>query len=367
MEFSPDFENKASESEKRSQQEQAPDKAKESLRNKSFHEFVKYMKTTIAAGIMAAGVHGQQVQANAAKPDQPRTENQHVKVSEKPAEASVSNRDIAVDYVEKNLPETLKKDRKKRVIKQLTEILNTYGADPVNNIYYSDKDNQEKLEPTKEQSMSIEGFEELNISSEKLKQLWSEDNYPDGLIEGEVKSVTYTDSTYEQANNSRTYREADFDRQKEQLRFYRPQRFTSPNYLPSDKIMALDAVFAHEVSHGGDWVGNDDLSHAQRIEFLHDVHETITESENLAFVLDVSNMNEVKDFYNVSPEKRLRVIQEGWANIGELYLSKPAELQEEYPSLYELADKWLTIEDDDFDPEKAQIQRLQLHGEIVDG
>jgi len=31
MEFSPDFENKASESEKRSQQEQAPDKAKRVL------------------------------------------------------------------------------------------------------------------------------------------------------------------------------------------------------------------------------------------------------------------------------------------------------------------------------------------------
>jgi hypothetical protein len=342
--------------------EEQEDAVKEALDGRLQNSVKKAARILAAAGVFAAGVYGTDVLIEKAQEADGEVfsavESAHEKYGPNP-----SSDEIAKVYIKNNLPDSLANQQ--QLIDQTAKLLDEYGATGISTIHEAHKEyerhnqTENKEDTVKEEAVRIQGFEKVGISSEELQQLWSEEYYPDGTIDGQIESVTYTDSLYSNSDTTDTHRAADVSWLGKRVRVHRPQNLES---LDSYEIVWLfDQSFGHELTHANDWISDVSLTRSERIRFFHDVHETFQES-TFRDSVDVKSLN---DFQDIDRVERLDMIIEWFAGVGEMYFVVPDSFEEEYPKAYKLADRWLTRDEPDFDPTEAGMERSALYDQLA--
>lgn len=256
-----------------------------------------------------------------------------------------------IEYVEKNISqEELDSLELEEKINYLIEELHSH-------VFIKMISSNEKNKEDYSQNPQINGFEKKGINNNIFKKLWNEKYYPKGTIVGQLKEIKYEDSpsksSYTDGENSAS---VDFY-ENDVITFYGTKHKHLENVPLKHKVDVLDMIFSHELGHINDWVGKNNLSLSERINFLHDITKAFSKEGSFrdigGYINGVSHKKE-------KLEKYIKV-SEYWAVLCEYYLTFP-DIFEANTSLEEkkLINKWFVSENIDFNNTKKFQERKKI-------
>lgn len=209
------------------------------------------------------------------------------------------------------------------------------------------------------QSPEIVGFDKLNISDYDLKNLWSEEFYPKGTINGEISEIKYLDKSHSNVEdyNIKGEKGAGTTRKDKSVEFTKADNYGNK----SETLRALDWYFSHETGHLNDWSSKINLTSAERVQFLIDVTNSFEKEGSfrdvMGYIDSINNPIKHKELYYK--------VSEYWATLCEYYLSFSDSnkiLSEEEINLLK---KWLLQDENSlFNIEESIEKRSSLITEI---
>lgn len=256
-----------------------------------------------------------------------------------------------VEYVENNygkIDETKKQD----LVQKLEYLSQKFSPYIVQHLFESDKlraDSKMKI-PTKPK---VQGFENLGLDNSRLKELWSEKYYPNKTIEGNIDKIELKSEIKKVSSGYKSERilaEQTHSFTNEVLFFADP---SCKNNQESAKetVSSLDWTFSHALGHKNDFIQNNHLTTAERVEFLFEVTGAFEKPGSYRDIL--GNIESMHD-----PEKQKEnfyKVREYWAEIAQYYLTFPESIGSRLsPKEIALIEKWLLKNDANFNAAKAK-------------
>lgn len=230
---------------------------------------------------------------------------------------------------------------------------------------------QKSVEANKEsisKPIKIKGFEKIGLRNEDLQKLWSEKYYPKGWLEDEISDVEYKNEKF-------TEKKMDYGRNKEsqyagtqrqdekgksKITFYasNPEDYGSMKSF----IETLDWHFSHESSHANDWEGESQMDFKNRVNFLYEVSQNCfregTFRDVLGYVDSIKNKDKNKENYYK--------VREYWGTCCEDYFTFPEILKQDNPREFEMVDKYVKMEDPNYNPIEKQVQRQEIINQMAE-
>lgn len=215
---------------------------------------------------------------------------------------------------------------------------------------------------------AVDNFEEIGFNSEVMRKMWSEEEgaYPKHWINGEIKSIFYSNNPVEMEYYGKKFR-------GEKAGAYTPKfgSFIAVNadeeemrHLSKlDLAKSLDFKFGHEVGHNNDWETNKDLNIIERMELLKEILDRM-ESDKPFRSAWAELFNE-QDYYQKienSDKNKMKYLQakEYWAEICEHYFGVPEWMREQYPEDYLLVEEYVKKTDPSYNPIEAKSKRNKI-------
>jgi hypothetical protein len=230
---------------------------------------------------------------------------------------------------------------------------------------------QKSVEANKEsisKPIEIKGFEKIGLRNEDLQKLWSEKYYPKGWLDDEISDIEYRNEEFTEKNmdygRDKKAQYAGTNRQnmegKSEIRFYasNPKDYESMK----DFIETLDWHFSHESSHANDWEGESRMDYKKRVDFLYEVSQNCFKEDAfrdiLGYVDSIKNKDKNKENYYK--------VREYWGACCEDYFTFPEILKQGNPREFEMVDKYVKMEDPNYNPIEKQAQRQEIINQMAE-
>lgn len=237
--------------------------------------------------------------------------------------------------------------RTKEMVERAQYLEDRFGPDIIVYLALATKKEQQAAAKEKSCPPEIIGFENLGFKKESLQKLWSEEYYPEGSINEEVKSIEY--------GAPLTCTETKPGKQVIYFRSYsKPGNAPIPRYY---FLSGLDGRFFHELAHINDWKSASDLSLKERIEFL---AETTARFESEDSFQSQARTASIEPKELGPRQARYELIAERWADACEAYFLCPDAFKKVYSKDAELIEKWLKRQDPDYSFSDAVKQKREF-------
>jgi hypothetical protein len=250
--------------------------------------------------------------------------------------------------------------------KKIDYLKNQFGKRIVFQLEWGAENNKE----VKPKTIKVKNFDKIGLPNEKLKDLWSEKYYPKGWIDEEISEAKYSDKEHKMEKNYGIDAEASARsgssplEDKSKIIF---QKMSTPGTkTPGTQdewnvfIQNLDWHFSHEIGHANDWEheGRTDFKH--RVEFLYEVSNScFTEGAYRDEYIDfIKNKDKNKENYYKTAEY--------WATICDHYFTVPGMFRALNPREFEMVDKYVKMEDPNYNPIEKQAQRQEIINQITE-
>lgn len=244
--------------------------------------------------------------------------------------------------------------QQEKMRENLQYLENKYSTGVVSFLNSADKEAKEKGMEINRVPKVI-GFEKLNIDNDELKNLWSENFYPKGTINGEISEINYLDKTQLNVEeyNIKGEKAAGTVRQTKIIDFSKTTDYGNK----TETLEALDWYFSHELGHLNDWSSKINLTSLERVEFLKEVTELFEEEDSFrdtaGYIDSINNPDKYKELYCK--------VTEYWATLCEYYLSFSEGSKIMSEKELSLIKKWLLRgENDSFNVSESIEGRNQL-------
>ena len=275
------------------------------------------------------------------------------------------------EYKPENVIIKIEKDKPISIMEriQLKKKLDYLAKNFSGHIFPQLQQSVEKNEQLKPQSININGFENIGISNQDLQKIWSEKYYPKGWIDEEVDLVEYAGET------SKNYQEPDYNNNKNisydgteeegsngksKIKFY--SKGLKEYNSKKDLIETLDWCFGHELGHANDWESKLQMDFKNRVDFLHEVSQNCFREgafrDLLGYINSIKNDDKNKENYYK--------VREYWGSCCEYYFTFPEFLKEKYPAEFAMVDKYVKMEDSNFNPFIKHNQRVEVIAEMAE-
>jgi len=211
--------------------------------------------------------------------------------------------------------------------------------------------------------IKVQGFEKMGVSSEKLKQIWSEKYYPKGWVDGEALDVEYREkqviNTKKNLQAVASYSGEGTSEKPGTILFFKvTDRMPKDDKETLALIANLDSVFSHELGHANEWGQDEQMSFKQRLDFLFDVSQKFSKS-----TLDdgIATIERIEKINMLDKQKEWDAkVSEYWAYCCNGYFNFPEVLKQTFPSDFEMVDKYVKMEDANYNPVEKQAQKQEV-------
>jgi len=285
-----------------------------------------------------------------------------LKTIEKVREQEYKPKAIIADIEKK---QSLSEIEKAELNKKLEYLKNNFSE----NIFSQLKNGAETNKESKPEPIEVKGFERVGFSNEDLKELWSEKYYPKGWLDDEINVVEYRDKELkgdlkreygrdeEVKYGGTTHMEKEG---KSKIEFY----FKGPKEHDSKKdfIETLDWYFSHEASHANDWESESQMDFKNRVDFLCEVSQSCFKGG--AFRDVMGYVDSIKN--NDKNKERYYKVREYWGSCCEYYFTFPEIFKQNNPAEFAMVDKYVKMEDTNYNPVEKLAQRKGLIEQMSD-
>jgi len=208
---------------------------------------------------------------------------------------------------------------------------------------------------------TVSGFEEEGFSSEAVEQLIQR-AYPQQLLRQNLSSVILinVERTLPSTYGSDTQMVEGVTPGEDVIHLYAsPQLGAEPGTEPVyTQVGLIDSRIAHGVGHIIDGINNNNLSAAERVEFLYDILGAYNRygeaNESRLWRADyLKNRIKIKD----NQLRKYVKLGEWWPVIYERFINEPEMFREYFPSEYRFVVRKMQELDPTFDPIKALAER----------
>jgi len=255
--------------------------------------------------------------------------------------------------------QSLSEIEKAELNKKLEYLRENFGE----NIFPQLKKSVEANRESNPKPTEIKGFEKIGLSNKDFQNLWSEKYYPKGWLDDEISVVEYKGKGLKGGKGpdyggGKEIRYGGIENMqkegKSKIEFY----FKGQEEYGSNKefIETLDWYFSHESSHANDWEGESQMDYKKRVDFLHEVSQNCFREgafrDIFEYVDSIKNKDKNKENYYK--------VREYWGSCCEYYFTFPEILKEDHPREFEMVDKYVKMEDKNYNPVEKYNQRMEV-------
>ena len=251
-----------------------------------------------------------------------------------------------IEYIENSGP-TVNHDRKK-LFGQLEKIQRELGGAMLAHLKKG-AESAKNSKGTLPTTPTVEGFEELGLSNEAVKELWSERFYPKGTINGNiahirlVKASNFSMDFVHGVGKDTAASVTDCD---DEITFWENEGL-SVNFKNGTKAFS-DIYFSHELGHINDWVNDNHLTPTERVEFLFDVIEVFKQPGSF------------RNAYINSQKNQYSKIVEYWGELcHNFFYPAKNNFFKDHEHEINVIKKWLLRYDPKFDADTAINDRIR--------
>lgn len=213
-----------------------------------------------------------------------------------------------------------------------------------------------------EPSLIVESPESQLIKASQIAELWSEENFPIGSIEGKLSRIeVVSEVSAKPVEYGHASEHVAGLTTKESNQIHISLR-DDPLVPMENNLVGVDWVFSHELGHINDWEHDPTLTLTERAAFLAEVTRAFSQAGSFrdpaGYIHGIKNKDSNVEHY-------LKV-SEYWAELTRYYFSFPAAFKKiASPLEIALVERHYKKTDPLFDPEKAQKRRLEIIQKIV--
>ncbi len=382
--------------------------AKESLKEKSYKKIKRLMQAGLIIGISALSTHGALSKFYESPTSIAKTENDSVNSRIKREMERILqikkaryNKLRAIDQAtntnlenKANTPasESLSDDEFSEMLRLQIEIfqcendlilsangLSKFALENMANLEKNEGVNQQELEmlmanynynnilnPLSKQPEKIEvkcessGFENIGLSSESMKEIFSEKFYPHGTVTGKLAEIKYVDEAGKINENklgelfTKDKAEVVADASNSVIRFFKTKTKDSTSQSEVATIMARN--FSHELAHLNDFFHDSSLKPKERVSFLYDVTNCLQKSELPKKDYYLSHISNVEQ-----RQQNITLATEYFAQLVAIYMEFPEDFENITTQPEQaLIKKWFLKNDSSFSNKKSLQQREQF-------
>lgn len=242
------------------------------------------------------------------------------------------------------------------------EILEKIGEEAIKRIEDADRVAylRRTLNPEKPK-IPTSGFEEVGISSQKLSEMWTEENgfYPADWIKN-INSIRYVTGNIKKPDYGENFKNLKAAANNDSFGYV---EFSGSSFWGENTrsvVKNMDYVFAHELGHSNDWESPQNLSRAERAELLLLVVERMNSRDHFRTLMEeVTNGKSYHSLIDIEDktEEAIARAKEHFAIMTEGYFGHPDEMRADHPEDFKIIDNLVNSGGGAFVPENASAKR----------
>ncbi|MCX7589553.1 MAG: hypothetical protein N2Z85_01270 [Patescibacteria group bacterium] len=213
------------------------------------------------------------------------------------------------------------------------------------------------------ENLEFNGFNELGIDANILKELWSDKNgsYPKNWISKNIKKINYINQNKDILDKENNKLIAAASSSINNIDFYKLKHYE--NLSKKDLLYNLDMFFSHEIGHHNDWHNSPNINLLERLEIFSKILNRLNGESKLISFDNAFNLSK-KEYYELKGNDINTQTGEYFAEVCRNYFNFPGWLKQVFPEDFDLIDKYIKKTDPDFDPFKAVNQRLKIIDQV---
>lgn len=234
------------------------------------------------------------------------------------------------------------------------------------NVFPQLEKNVKVNEESESKLIEIKGFEKAGFSNKDFKNLWSEKYYPKGWLNDEINTIEYKSEDSENNNDYGQNKESKYagtaelqksGKSKIEFHFKDPKKYDSKKVF----VETLDWYFSHESGHANDWESESRMDFKKRVDFLYEVSQNCFRENAFRDLLGY-----IDSIRNTDPNKeRYYKTREYWGSCCEYYFTFPEMLKQDYPLEFAMVNKYIGMEDPNYNPFDKGIEKKELIEQIT--